>query len=110
MNAESTRAYFRVGYPLAERPRLVLPDAVHQVLDCSEAGFRYHTGGFEAPEIGTDIEGRLRFRRGAQIKVRGRVVWTSRGQIAVALTDSRIPLSIIYDEQRYLRKHYPMWY
>jgi len=87
-----------------------LGDAVHQVLDCSEAGFRYHAAGFDAPSVGTLVEGRLRFRRGAQIKVRGRVVWVSRRQVAVALTDSRIPLSVIYDEQRYLRKHYPMWY
>ena len=110
MTTESTRAYFRVGYPLAERPRLILGDAIHQVLDCSEGGFRYHSAGFPSPEIGTFIEGRIRFRRGAQVEVKGHVVWTQRGQVAVALEDSQIPLSIIYDEQRYLRKHYPMWY
>ena len=110
MTAESTRAYFRVGYPLAERPRLILGDAIHQVLDCSEGGFRFHSAGFPALEVGSTIEGRIRFRRGAQVTVQGRVVWTQKGQVAVILTESRIPLSIIYDEQRYLRKHYPMWY
>lgn len=109
MTVDSTRAHFRVAYPLAERPRLILDEAVHQILDCSESGFRYYAGAFDAPQVGTALVGRVRFRRGAQLEVRGRVVWTSRGQVAVALTDTRIPLSIIYDEQRYLRKHYPMW-
>lgn len=109
MNTQSpSREYFRVGYPLAERPQLVLKDAVHQVLDCSEAGFRFYIGEFETPNIGSMLEGRIRFRRGQSIPVRGRVVWAERGQVAVSLTDARIPLSIIYDEQRYLRKHYPV--
>ena len=109
MNTEApTRAFFRVAYPLAERPQLISGDAVHQVLDCCEAGFRYYSAGFEPPEVGAPLEGRIRFRRGPSISVRGRVVWAERGQVAVALTDSRIPLSIIYDEQRYLRKHYPV--
>ncbi len=105
----TVRAYFRVSYPLQERPSLILDDAIHQVLDCSEGGFRYHSGDFPAPEVGSPIEGRLRFRRGMQVSVTGRVVWADRGQVAVELVQSRIPLSIIYDEQRYLRKHYPMW-
>lgn len=109
MNAETaSRAYFRVAYPLAERPQLILGDAVHQVMDCCEAGFRYYSAGFEMPPIGKLIEGRIRFRRGQAVNVRGRVVWANHGQVAVALTDARIPLAIIYDEQRYLRKHYPV--
>ncbi|MFT5433342.1 MAG: hypothetical protein ACI9OJ_004048 [Myxococcota bacterium] len=103
-----SRAHFRVGYPLAERPQLIVGDAVHQVMDCCEAGFRYYSAGFEMPEIGAWLEGRIRFRRGATVSVRGRVVWAEKGQIAVSLTDARIPLSIIYDEQRYLRKNYPV--
>ncbi len=109
MTVKPSRAYFRVSYPLQERPSLILGDAIHQVLDCSEGGFRYHAGDFPAPELDSLIEGRIRFRRGTQVNVAGRVVWSARGQVAVQLVDSRIPLSIIYDEQRYLRKHYPMW-
>ncbi len=109
MNTQtSSREYFRIGYPLAERPQLIVGDAVHQVLDCCEAGFRYYLAEFELPEVGSTIEGRIRFRRGPNVGIRGRVVWAERGQVAVALTDARIPLSIIYDEQRYLRKHYPV--
>ena len=110
MNTEATqsREYFRIGYPLAERPQFIVGDAVHQVMDCCEAGFRYYSAGFEMPEVGTMVEGRIRFRRGQKVNVRGRVVWRNQGQVAVALTDARIPLSIIYDEQRYLRKRYPV--
>ena len=110
MTTQTGRAYFRISYPLAERPQFILGDAVHQVIDCAEAGFRFHMGGFEIPELGTTLGARIRLRRGATVDVRARVVWTSSDEVAVALTDSRIPLAIIYDEQRYLRKHYPMWY
>ena len=79
-----------------------------QVLDCSEVGFRYDCVGFEAPRPGDPVAGRVRFRRGRQFPVSGRVVRVTETQVVVLLDQVRIPLATIYDEQRYLRAHYPM--
>ena len=102
------RSYYRIHYPLKERPVLELETGVHDVVDCSEAGLRYVARGAGVPDIGAQIRGTLRFRRGAAFEVGGTVVRLQEGTVAVHLLRARIPLAAILDEQRYLRKHYPM--
>lgn len=106
--SEQSRAYYRVEYPLAERPHFLQGDSVMQVLDCSEVGFRFDSAGFQTPRPGDPISGRVRFRRGRQFPVSGRVVRVTDTEVVVLLDQVRIPLATIYDEQRYLRAHYPM--
>lgn len=109
MNAQpQTRSYYRVEYPLAERPHFLMSDRILQVLDCSEVGFRYDISGYPAPTVGERIAGRIRFRRGRQFPVEGRVVRVREREVVVMLDEVRIPLATIYDEQRYLRSRYPM--
>lgn len=105
-----TRSYYRVEYPLAERPHFLAGNRILQVLDCSEVGFRYDCAGYEPPTVGSEVVGRIRFRRGRQFPVHGQVVRVMGTEVVVLFEQDRIPLATIYDEQRYLRARYPMRY
>jgi hypothetical protein len=101
------RSHYRIKYPMRERPQLTLGERVHAVVDCSEFGIRYLAGRTALPEIGAEVEGRIRFGRGAEADITGTVVRVASDGIALRLK-SPIPLRIIIDEQRYLRINYPM--
>jgi hypothetical protein len=103
------RAYFRIRFPMRERPRLVVDGRELEVVDCSENGLRYRAEPGAVPAWGSEIQGELRFRRGATVEIEGTVVRRQAGEVALRLAETRIPLKIIFDEQRYLRAHYPMW-
>ncbi len=109
MKWQFERAYYRIEYPIFERPWFDIGGRIHDVVDCSEAGLRYRLAGAAGgpPKIGDTISGQLRFRRGEQVEVAGRVVRVQDGQIALNLDPPGIPLKIIFDEQRFILKKYP---
>ena len=102
------RSFYRIHYPLPERPVLLAAGLSHPVLDCSEHGLRYLRTASTQVDIGDVVRGVLTFRRGTQVIVEGEVVRIQGDQIAVHLNITPIPLGIILDEQRHLRAHYPM--
>ncbi len=101
------RAHYRLAYPVAERPRLLLEGAALPVVDCSEMGLRLRTAGGPVPEPGTRVRGTLVFRRGETEEVEGTVVRTRAGEMAVHLTGRGVPFARIWAEQRRLRDRYP---
>lgn len=103
------REYYRILYPLQERPRLLLQEEAYEVIDCSERGLRYFVPKGPLPEIGATVHGQLRFRRGAALNIQGAVVRIQDDEVAIHFPTAQIPLSILFDEQRYLRINYPMW-
>lgn len=83
-----------------------MADVVYPVIDACETGIRYQLGTLR-PEVGSAVAGTVRFRRGARVQIEGVVVRVVNGYAAVRLNPPGIPFKIIFDEQRYLLRHYP---
>jgi hypothetical protein len=108
MSYPAEREHYRVVYPLKARPRIVIDGKEYAVVDCSEGGVRYEAKVDAAPDIGAPVVGRIRFRRGTELDVFGRIVRFENGAVALRLDRPGIPMAIILDEQRYLRTNFPM--
>ena len=92
---------------MLERPRLLLDDAGHEVVDCSERGIRFRPADGPVPEHGATVQGTLVFRRSGTVDVEGAVVRVQDGEVAVHLAEPGVPFSVIWAEQRWLRGRYP---
>lgn len=103
------RSLYRIEYPERERPQLTLLIGIVPVIDCSEDGLRYKPpAGVTLPEVGTVVEGRVRFKRHPEdIPVRGTVVRCQAGEVAVHLSPPGIPRKLLFSEQRFLGARYP---
>ncbi|HEX7089405.1 MAG TPA: hypothetical protein VF192_04675 [Longimicrobiales bacterium] len=55
------------------------------------------------------IRGVIRFSRGHEAEVEGRVVRLEGALVALYLAEQPNPFRIVLDEQRFLRQKYPMW-
>ncbi len=101
------RANYRVHFPRAERPLLVINEHHYEVVDCSVRGLCCIVNAWQPRLVlGDQIEGLVRFRDRAQAPVRGLVVRIQEGEIALYLPDTEIPFAILRGEERYLLAHY----
>jgi hypothetical protein len=96
------REYYRIAYPAAERPRLVLGTSIYEVHDCSETGIRFQLGETAPLESGAPLQGRLRLRCGAEVRVQGAVL-RQEGDMVTASLGAGVPLGAILKEQLHLR-------
>jgi hypothetical protein len=102
------RGEYRIPYPPTARPRLIIGERELMVVDCSQRGLRYVAESGEVPEVGSMVEGRVRLlSRGAPVEVSGTVVRMQDGEVAVHLAGPGIPMQRVFDEQRYLARHFP---
>jgi hypothetical protein len=97
----SRRAHYRIQYPNAARPKLLIEGHTFEVLDISEGGLRYQSGPYPTPNIGTSFRGTVRVRRGELIHTHGNVVRAINGEVAARLVVG-IPFQTIMEEQRYV--------
>lgn len=95
------REHYRVAYPTALRPKLLVHGVSFDVVDISERGIRFRLGTAQKPEPGFEVQGVLRFKRGETITIRGTVLRVDQGEVAARLEEG-IPLRVIMDEQRFL--------
>ena len=95
------REQYRVAYPTALRPKLLVHGVSFDVVDISERGIRFRLGSAQAPEPGFELQGVLRFRRGETITIRGAVLRVDQGEVAARLEEG-IPLRVVMEEQRFL--------
>ncbi len=103
------RAFYRIHYPIAERPRFWSGTYAYEVLDCCEGGLRYRLNESDPrPAVGSSVRGLLRFHRGTELEIEGDVVRVQNGSVALNLTVNRIPFSVILTEQKELLRRYPM--
>ena len=100
---ESRRAHYRIAYPFVERPRFEVGRHSYEVLECSESGLSYAAPDRHVPDLGTELGGRILFRRGASIEVAGEVTRAHSGVVVLFLRLQGIPFSEMLREQRYLR-------
>jgi PilZ domain len=107
MANSNQRDFFRIDFPLSERPELVIDDRAFAVIDCSESGLRYAVpDGESAPETGSTVHGVIRFRRGDPVEVAGVIARVYGRSAAVRFLGTDIPFSTILREQQHLRRHY----
>ncbi|NIP92153.1 MAG: PilZ domain-containing protein [Akkermansiaceae bacterium] len=99
------RAYYRVEYPIQERPAFVVDEVEMAVHDLSEHGVRFTRHPHLRLAEGETVSGLIRFRDRGELHVEGRVVWV-RGDMAALELQVPVPFGTILDEQRYLRNRY----
>jgi hypothetical protein len=100
------RAYYRVRFPLAERPSLLVGETTYPVLDFSEGGLCV---GVHAPSLSLDdtVVGVVRFHDGEEFAIAGRVVREGQDNVGLLLDNQGIPFRKVIDEQRRLLTSYP---
>jgi PilZ domain len=101
------REYYRITYPTTLRPKLLVQGHTFEVVDLCERGIRFRLGDAMPPDVGYDMAGTVRFRRGETVEIRGTILRLNDGEIAARL-DAGIPLRAIMEEQRFLldrRRH-----
>lgn len=77
------------------------------VVDCSESGLRYELKARDPlPPAGTTVQGTVRFKRGREVDVIGRVARHYGDTVALSLEGDGIPFRLILDEQQYLRRNF----
>lgn len=95
------REHYRVAYPAALRPKLLVHGVSFDVVDISERGIRFRLGQADQPEPGFELQGVIRFKRGETITICGTVLRVIDGDVASRL-DEGFPLRVIMEEQRFL--------
>lgn len=99
------RAFFRLRYPIADRPQSSLLGQQYQTTEISEYGMRLATPSTEAFAPDQVIEVVITFQDGEMVTVLGRVLRIEEAEVALGLLDS-IPEARITREQRYLLQKY----
>jgi hypothetical protein len=105
MRYSRERAFYRVEYPIQERPSFVIDGGELSILDMSEYGIRFLTKVDIEMNVGDILDGVIRFRGRAEESVGGEVVWI-RAKTAALKLEVPIPFGTILSEQRYLRSRY----
>lgn len=104
------RESHRVHYPIPERPTLFVGDhESYRVFDVSQRGLRYIHNQHFLPRLHNPMRGLLEFKcTKTKIAIEGIVVRANSSEVALHLS-KEVPLNLLFAEQRYLLRHYPMW-
>lgn len=108
---EQQRSEFRIVYPLPARPVASIEDRAFSVLDASEHALRLDLRRHPRPvAAGEQVVGQVRLAHGADHAFEGRVLRVDERAAVILLGEgSRIDLSVIFREQRFLRSKFPNW-
>jgi hypothetical protein len=107
-NGVQRRDNFRIVYPLAERPQVVVLGKSYAVCDLSVAGLRiFEAKDLELKVAALDgIEMELQLCCGKVAKIRGKFL-RSIGDDVVLILTQYVPATYINLEQIYLKSRYP---
>jgi PilZ domain len=105
MSQPFEREHFRIQYPAAARPEIVIDGRAYDVLDISEHGVRFRGDGEISIAVGDPLSGSVRFRRTEAVDVRGTVLRIAGREVAAKL-DAGVPLKVMIEEQRYIREQH----
>jgi hypothetical protein len=100
------RNYFRIKFPITQRPRLVVNAAEFEVLELAETGARIIAGNAQVSESTGEFEATIEFPDGASAPITARV-HRREGNQAVLRFAANLPYSIIAAQQRRLLKLFP---
>jgi hypothetical protein len=107
MKRESNRRrFYRIRYPLIERPWLIASQAEFSVFEISEAGARIKYADEPPAVFSQPIPVRIVFRDGKECRTEAVLERTQYGEFVLRFA-KHIPLKVIASEQRRLLRHYP---
>jgi hypothetical protein len=101
---EERREYYRLQFPPAKRPQLLINEESHAVVDCSAHGVRYVASSGTPPTPGEPVTGLLRFRHGEQTPVLGVVLRVEGDEIILYIPGREVPSTLLRSEERHLLK------
>jgi len=94
------REFFRVVFPMAEVPILVIDDRRYEVVDASERGIRLRVPDDDSPfKDDQEIRGEFTFKTGETCYVEGKVLRVVPSAVVLFLADG-IPFKLLMNEQR----------
>ncbi len=99
------RAFFRLRYPITERPRMQMLTRQYVVTEISEGGIRLRPTVLADFPVGSELNAVLAFHDGESLTVNGTVYRHSGDEVVIRLPKG-IPESRIFAEQRYILKKY----
>jgi hypothetical protein len=105
MTFHSEREHYRIQYPTAARPRIVIDGRAYEVIDISERGVRFRVGEEFPFNVGDQLTGQVRFKRSDPVIVTGTVLRIAGREIAAKL-ETGVPLKTMIEEQRYIREQH----
>jgi hypothetical protein len=106
---KSRREYFRIIYPLACRPKLIISGKEYDVIDISEHGIRFTCKEMNEFQPGLDVNIKVTFNNSEPLDLKGIVLRIDKKIAVMSLTKS-IPLDRIIAEQRYIKLNYPDYF
>jgi hypothetical protein len=107
MGSNQKRDHYRLEYPVADRPRVLIHGRQYEVVDVSEQGLKFRCDNSIKPEKDSPFRGVVFFNDGKNFPVSGTVLRydPSSDQCVVLLTKG-IPLAKMIEEQLLLIRKY----
>lgn len=98
------RGHLRVTFLPHSRPKLVLDDGAHDVLDAAPGGLRMRHTDLLRPVAGDEVRGEVHEARTGEIHlVHGRVGWIGSTSIGVVLDQQPLPVGFVMRELAWVR-------
>lgn len=105
-SGENKREFYRVRYPVSERPVLRLEGRTYEVIDISEKGIKFFCKQPWVFKVELEVQFTVNFRGDEQLELEGKVLRIDGSVIIISLSEG-VPLARIVQEQRYIRAKYP---
>ena len=106
---EQKREYYRVEYPLNERPALLSMDDEFEVVDISEGGLKFKVDSNINLSVGDELGGTIKFSDNYTFVCKGKVIRIDDGKVAINYTHNlpleRVRLEHLLLIQKYHTKH-----
>lgn len=108
------RAEYRLRYPLLARPEIRLwcgeRELTGRVADLSESGALCATAPTHGLSAGDRLRGRVDLVQRRAFQFAGQCLRVHGGELAIVFDpDRRVPLPVIFEEQRSVRARFPQW-
>ena len=98
------RGHLRVAFLPHARPRLVLTDGAHDVLDAAPGGIRLRHTDPDRPRSGEQMEGEVHDSRTGEVhQVSGHVTWVGSTSIGIVLDHRPLPVGFVMRELAWVR-------
>ncbi len=103
------RTHYRVHYPERATASLAMASGAVRVFDISETGLRFALADdAPVPEAGMELDGVLTLHEGRAVEIRVAVTRVHARSVSCRLFPPGIPLSVMFAEQRWLLRRYPL--
>ena len=106
---DERRWHYRIHYPERAMLGFEMAGATLRVEDISETGMRYQLAeGEQAPEVDAEFAGVLKLHEGRATELHVVVARVQGRSVSCRLFPPGIPLNVMFAEQRWLLRRYPL--